>query len=112
MGCMQRPRLATEELFREVVRVPQIEIADLWTLHTDDTKQVSCRYRKFPRIAWRYSEFGDLRQFGTYRIVKGRIKRWQSINRIPPLLCVALRHRLVASFGRVHALLVSLDPDT
>ena len=43
MGRVQHVRLAAAEPFREIARVPWIQVADLRTLHIDDMKQMPGR---------------------------------------------------------------------
>src|SRR4051794_9044962 len=51
MRCVQRARLAREEALREIVRVPEIEIADLRALDADDAKDVSGRHAERAGLA-------------------------------------------------------------
>jgi hypothetical protein len=41
MRAMERPRLAAEEALGKIVRVPEIEIADLRAFDADDTDELA-----------------------------------------------------------------------
>jgi muconolactone delta-isomerase len=53
-------RLAREEALGEIVRVPEIEIADLGTFDADDPKELSTQHPESPGVAWRHHDFSDL----------------------------------------------------
>ena len=54
MRSMERPRLAAEEALGEIVRVPEIEIADLGAFDADDAKELAARHAKCAGIAGRH----------------------------------------------------------
>src|SRR5262245_5250569 len=53
---MKRARFPAEEALCEIVRVPQIEIADLRALHTYDAEELSPFDAKGTRVAWRHND--------------------------------------------------------
>jgi hypothetical protein len=53
MRRVQRARLAAEEALGEVVRVPQVEVADLWPLDADDAEDMPGRNVEGTRVARR-----------------------------------------------------------
>ena len=59
MGRVQRAGLAGEEAFAKVVRVPQVQIADLRALDADNAKQMPGRHAERARVARRHDGFGD-----------------------------------------------------
>src|SRR5450631_325273 len=54
VGGMQRARLAAEEALGEIVRVPEIEVADLGAFETDDAEELATRHAKGPGVARRH----------------------------------------------------------
>ena len=54
MGGVQRARLAAEEALRQVVGVPQVQVADLRTLDADDPEELPGRDLERPRLARRH----------------------------------------------------------
>ena len=79
---VQRPRLAAEEALRQVVRVPQVKVADLRAFDADDAEELSRGHAECPRLARRHHQLGDLRQPGARRVVERRIERRQFLHRI------------------------------
>src|SRR3954467_1596002 len=70
MRCVQRARLAREEALREIVRVPEIEIADLRALDADDAKDVSGRRAEGARLPRRDDGFRDFCEVTPHGFVK------------------------------------------
>ncbi|MBB4372835.1 hypothetical protein GGD63_005647 [Bradyrhizobium sp. cir1] len=56
MRAMERPRLAAEEALGEIVRVPEIEVADLRAFDANDAEELAARHAKGTGIAWRHDE--------------------------------------------------------
>ena len=57
MRAMERTRLAAEETLGEIVRVPEIEIANLRTFDADDAEELAARHAKCSGVAGRHDEF-------------------------------------------------------
>src|SRR6516162_4849664 len=95
MCRMQSPRLATVEALGQVMRVPEVEIADLRALDTDYTEEVSRPHLECPGIPGRHRELGNFRQLSARPVVKRGVERWQLLDRIRQ------HRRCPASLGRV-----------
>ena len=59
MRRMQRARLAAEEMLRQVVLVPQVEVADLGTLDAHDANEMARGHSECTPLARRDNELGD-----------------------------------------------------
>src|ERR1700694_5138773 len=60
MRGVQRPGFAAVEALRQIVGIPQIEIADLRPLHADDPEEMAGRHAEDSCVAWRHDRFGNL----------------------------------------------------
>src|SRR5438477_12773960 len=54
MCRVKSPRLATVEALSQVMRVPEVEVADLRALDADNAEEVSCRHLECLGIPWRH----------------------------------------------------------
>src|ERR1700716_4199471 len=82
MCRVQSPRLATVEALSQVMRVPEVEVADLRALYAPYSEEVSCRHLECPGIPGRHRELGNFRQLSARPVVKRGIERWQLLDRI------------------------------
>src|SRR4051812_23732036 len=93
MRGMQRPGLAAVEMLRQIVCIPQIEIADLRTLDADDSEEMTGRYAKNSRVARRHDGFGNLGQLQSRAFVELPVVGRQHVHRVAydrtrgPALC-------------------------
>src|SRR5215468_2943818 len=82
MCRMQSPRLATVETLSQVMRVPEIEVADLRALDAHNAEEVSRRHLECLGVPRRHRELGNLGQLTARPVVKRGIERWQLLDRI------------------------------
>src|SRR5438874_6768777 len=84
MCRVKSPRLATVEALSQVMRVPEVEVADLRALDADTAEEVSYRHLECLGIPRRHREFGNFRQLSARPVVKRGVERWQLLDRIRP----------------------------
>ena len=60
MCRVQSPRLATVEMLSQVVRVPEVEVANLRALDANNAEEVSCRHLECFGVPRRHRELGNL----------------------------------------------------
>ena len=82
MGRVQRARLAAVEPFREVRRVPQVQIAHLRAIGDDDAEQMAGRDVEGPRVAGRNDHLVDLGHGTAYRLVEVPVVGRQLVHRV------------------------------
>src|SRR5580693_5648824 len=82
MCRVKSPRLATVEALSQVMRVPEVEVADLRALDADNAEEVSCRHLERLGVPRRHRELGNFRQLSARPVVKRGVERWQLLNRI------------------------------
>src|SRR5947207_2862927 len=82
MCRVQGPRLATVEALSKVMRVPEVEVADLRALNAQDTEKVSRRHLECAGLPRRHGELGNFGQLGARPVVKRGIEQGQLLDRI------------------------------
>ena len=73
MGSVKCPGLAGKEPLRQVVGVPQVQVADLRPLDRTDPEEVASRHPERPRIARGNRHFVDLHRTAPCCVVKRHI---------------------------------------
>ena len=73
MRAVQRPRLAAEEALGEIVRIPEIEVADLRAFDADDAEELPARHAKGAGIAGRHHELVRLDHGLPRRFERGHV---------------------------------------
>src|SRR5206468_3117991 len=69
-----------EEALREIVRVPQIEVADLRAFDGNDAKQMAGRHGEGARIARRHDGFGDFDEIAPDVVVECTVVRRELVD--------------------------------
>ena len=82
MRRMQSPRLATVEMLSQVMRIPEVEIANLRVLDAHNTEEMSRRRLECQGVTRRHRELGNFGQLSSRPVVKRGIERWQLLDRI------------------------------
>src|SRR6516164_2158258 len=82
MRRVQSPRLATIEALGQVMRVPEVEVADLWALDAHNAEEVSRRHLECLGVPWRHHDLGNFGQLIARFVVKRGVERWQLLDRI------------------------------
>src|ERR1700758_5759365 len=77
MCSVQSPRLATVEALSQIMRIPQVEVADLRALDADNLEDVSRRHLECLGLPRRHPELGNFGQRSAHLSVKRSIERWQ-----------------------------------
>src|SRR5690348_18119383 len=75
MCRVQSPRLATVEALSKVMRVPEVEVADLRALDAHNAEEVSRRHLECLGVPRRHRELVNFRQLGARPVVKRGIER-------------------------------------
>src|SRR5205807_7557118 len=110
MCRVKSPRLATVEALSQVMRVPEVEVANLRALDADNAEEVSRRHLERLGVPRRHRELGNFRQLSARPVVKRGVERWQLLDRIRQhRRCPAPRLR-VQGWRRMRALRHSLSP--
>src|ERR1700758_204937 len=76
MCRVQSPRLATVEVLTQVMRVPEVEVPDLWALDAHNAEEVACRHLERLRFPRRHRELGDFGHLSPCLAVKCGPERW------------------------------------
>src|SRR5215468_4904833 len=76
MCRVQSPRLATVEALSQVMRIPEVKVADLRALDAHDTEEVSRRNLECLGVPRRNPELGNFGQLSARSIVKRGVERW------------------------------------
>src|SRR5580704_12413023 len=75
-------RLAAEESLREIMRVPEVEVADLRPLDADDAEDVACRHAEASGIPRRHDHLGDFRHSGSQLAIEPGVIGREAIARV------------------------------
>src|SRR5215471_3407802 len=110
MRRMQSPRLAAVETLSQVMRVPEIEVADVRALDAHNAEEVSRRHLECRGVPRRHRELGNLAQLGARLVVKRGVERWQLLERIGQHRRCSAPHRRIWRWCRMCALCQSLNP--
>src|SRR5215813_14474171 len=95
MCRVQSPRLATVEALTQVMRVPEVEVADLRAGDADNTEEVSRRHLECLGVPRRHRELGNFGQLTARPVVKRGVERRQLRDRIRQYQrCPGLRRRI------------------
>ena len=74
---MQSPGLAALEALGQVMRIPEVEVPDLWALDAQNAEEVPCRHLEclgFPR---RHRELDNFGHLSPCPVAECGVKRWQ-----------------------------------
>jgi hypothetical protein len=82
MRRMQRAGLAAEKVLGKVGGVPQVEIADLRAIHTDNTKELPFANAERTPIPGRYDNLRQLREASSRRLEQRQIDWRKVLDRI------------------------------
>ena len=80
VGRVQGAGLAAVEPLREVVRVPQVQVADLWAVGVDDAKQMPRRDLERPSVPRRHGQRIHEGRAGADRLVEGPVPGRQLVH--------------------------------
>jgi hypothetical protein len=82
MCRVQSSRLATVEALSQIMRVPEVEVPDLWTLDAHNAEEMPRRHLERPGFPRRHREFGNFGHLSPCPVVKCGVERWQLLDRI------------------------------
>src|SRR5258708_40188116 len=82
MCCVQSPRLTTVEALSQVMRVPEVDVADLRALDAQNTEELSRPHLECPGVPRWHRELGNFGQLSARPIVETGVERRQLLDRI------------------------------
>src|SRR5215472_6158941 len=82
MCRVQSSHLAAAEALSQIMRVPEVEVADLRTLDAQNMEEVSRRHLECLAVPRQHHELCNFRQLSARLVVKRGVERWQLLDRI------------------------------